>query len=68
MRPISRFFGTEVTFADRDIQEALEDSGFVAVYSHTERQTKKITELMTPFTPSSMEWYLRGGIRAWYRD
>lgn len=64
MRPISRFFATEVIYADRDIDHAQEGSGFVAVHSRTEQTTRRITELMNPFAPSSMEWYLAGGIRS----
>ncbi len=64
MRPISRFFATEAIYADRDIQHAFEGSGFLAVHSRTEQATRKITELIKPFAPSSMEWYLAGGIRS----
>ena len=64
MRPISRFFATEVTFADRNIELANEGAGLVAVHSRSEQETAKITELMKPFAPSSMEWYLAGGIRS----
>ncbi len=63
MRPISRFFATEAPFADHDIEHAKEGSGFLAVHSLTDQQTQTITELMSPFAPSSMEWYLTGGIR-----
>jgi hypothetical protein len=63
MRPISRFFGTEVVYADQDIVEAQEDSGFIAVHSVTEQETRSIVEQLAPFAPSSIEWYLAGGIR-----
>ena len=63
MRPISRFFGTEAAYADQDIEQAREGSGFLAVHSHTEEQTKFVMKQVRPFAPSSAEWYLTGGIR-----
>ncbi len=64
MRPLSRLLLTEATFADHDIDDANRVSGFVAVHSLTDQETKKIVEIMSPFAPSSMEWYLAGGIRS----
>jgi hypothetical protein len=64
MRPLSRLLFTEATFADHDIDDANGGSGFVAVHSLTDQETKKIAEIMTPFAPSSIEWYLAGGIRS----
>lgn len=74
MRPVSRFFGTEASFADRDVQNAEDGAGFVAVHSLTDQETARIQELMAPtestgqldpaFAPSSMEWYLPSGIRS----
>jgi hypothetical protein len=64
MRPISRFFGTEATFADQDIVHAHEGAGLLAVHSLTEQDTKRITSNLAPLEPSSMEWYLPGGVRS----
>ena len=64
MRPVSRFFGTEGLFSEHDIQLAKRGSGFLAVHSLTDQETKKIAETVKPFAPSSMEWYLAGGIQS----
>jgi hypothetical protein len=64
MRPVSLLFGTEALFAEYDIHHAKEKAGFLAIHSLTDQETEKITAAVTPFAPSSMEWYLAGGIRS----
>ena len=64
MRPLSRLLNTEVAFADRDIESARGGSGFIAAHSPTDETARRITELVKPFAPSSIEWYLAGGIRS----
>ncbi|MEO5926443.1 MAG: hypothetical protein ABIR70_21665 [Bryobacteraceae bacterium] len=49
MRPISRFFGTEATSADHDIERAKDGAGFIAVHSRTEKDTQRIPKRITPF-------------------
>jgi hypothetical protein len=63
MRPLSRLLDTEVVLADRHIQRARGGSGFIAAYSATD-DAKKITDLLKPFAPSSVDWCLAGGIRS----
>jgi hypothetical protein len=64
MRPISKFFGTEAAFSEHDVEQAKERYGFLAVHSSTDGETERIAQMLTPFAPSSMEWYLSGGIRS----
>jgi len=64
MRYLSRLLASEVAFADKDIEHAQEGSGFLAIYSRTDQDAAKIVNTAKPFAPSSMEWYLAGGIRS----
>ena len=64
MRYLSRLLASEVAFADHDIQSAREGAGFIVIYCRTDQDAETITHIIRPFAPSSMEWYLAGGIRS----
>ena len=64
MRYLSRLLASEVAFADKDIEQAKEGSGFLAIYSKTDQDAATILGTVKPFTPNSMEWYLAGGVRS----
>ena len=64
MRPLSRFIGTEAANADLNIEQAKEGAGFIAIHSPTEQDALKNMSVMKPFSPSSADWYLWGGIRS----
>jgi hypothetical protein len=64
MRPVSLFFGTEALFGEYDIHHAKEKAGFLAIHSVSDQETEKVTETVKPFEPTSMEWYLPGGIQS----
>ena len=64
MRPLSRFIGTEAKNADLNIAQAEWGSGFIAIHSPTEEQALSNMELMRQYEPSSVDWYLWGGVRS----
>ena len=64
MRSVSRFFGTEATFADSDIEDARHGAGFLAIHSLSDSEAAQIVELIRPLEPLTMQWYLAGGIRS----
>ena len=64
MTQLSRFFGTEAAFADNDVQFARSGAGFVAVHCEKEAEARRIHDLMAPFRPLSMQWYLNSAIRS----
>lgn len=64
MRPLSRFIGTEVNNADLNIEQAQEGSGFLAIHCPTEEEALRDAALIKPYNPSSVDWYLWGGIRS----
>ena len=64
MRPLSRFIGTEAPNADLNVEQAKEGAGFIAIHSPTEPEALKNMGVMKPFSPSSADWYLWGGIRS----
>ena len=64
MTQLSRFIGTEAAFADNDIRLARRGAGFVAVYCGDETEAQRIRDLMIPFQPMGIQWYLNSGIRS----
>lgn len=63
MTMLSRAFGTEQIFADDDAHDAREGAGFLAIHSPAEADAKRIQELLIPFGPKAMHWYLSGGVQ-----
>jgi len=64
MAAFSRFLGTEEVFADIDVNKAEKGAGFLAVYSPRDEHAEKIRDLVTPFEPLTMQWYLPGGVQS----
>ena len=64
MTGLSRTFGTEASFVDLDIDKAEHGAGFLAIHSLTDSKSARIVELVRPFEPLTMQWYLAGGIRS----
>ncbi len=64
MTQLSRFIGTEAAFVDNDVELAQRGAGFVAVYCEDEPESRRIHDLMLPFEPLAMQWYLSGAIRS----
>ena len=63
MTSISRFFGTEEVFADKDLAEARIGAGFLAVYCPRKEEADHIRDLAAPFDPLTMQLYLPDGIQ-----
>jgi hypothetical protein len=63
MASISRFFGTEEVFADKDLAEAKIGAGFLAVYCPRQEEADHIRDLVGPFDPLTMQLYLSDGIQ-----
>jgi hypothetical protein len=63
MASISRFFGTEEVFADKDIAETRIGAGFLAIYCPRQEEADHIRDLVEPFHPLIMQLYLPGGIQ-----
>lgn len=63
MASISRFFGTEEVFADKDLAEAKIGAGFLAVYCPRREEADHIRDLVAPFDPLTMQLYLPDGIQ-----
>jgi hypothetical protein len=64
MTEFSRFIDTEATLMDKDIQRARRGAGFVAVHSQNELETKRVRDIIEPFEPISVHWYLPTGIQS----
>jgi hypothetical protein len=62
MAMLSRVFGTEQIFADDDVQMARDGAGFVAVFSPTEADEKRIASTIKPYQPIAIHWYRTGGV------
>ena len=62
MTEISRFFDTEARKVDDDVHKAEEYCGFLVVHAPTDSEKAKIVELVKPFSPTAMRWYLPSGI------
>jgi hypothetical protein len=63
MASISRFFGTEEVFVDKDAAEARVGAGFLAVYCPRQEEADRIRDLMMPFDPLTMQLYLSSGVQ-----
>jgi hypothetical protein len=63
MTSISRFFGTEEVFADKDLDEARIGAGFLAVYCPRQEEANGIRDLVVPFDPATMQLYLSSGVQ-----
>lgn len=64
MRSLSRFIGTEAANSDLNIEQAKEGAGFIAIHSPTEQDALNIMRVIKPFSPTSADWYLWGGIQS----
>jgi hypothetical protein len=64
MTELSRFIDTEATKADKDIERAKHGAGFLVVHSPTEKESKRVQEIVAPLSPIAMHWYLPGGIQS----
>jgi hypothetical protein len=64
MTGLSRVFGTEQVFVEKDIRMAREGAGFAAIYSPVESEKDRIRLLLAPFNPLSMQLYLASGIES----
>ena len=64
MTEISRFFDTEATSVDHDTHKAAQRGGFLAVHTPNEVEKTKVAELVKPFAPAAMRWYLTSGIES----
>src|ERR1019366_9921352 len=62
MTEVSRFFDTEARKVDDDVLNAEKYSGFRAVHAPTDAEKARIVELVKPFSPLNMRWYLPSGI------
>jgi len=62
MTEFSRFIDTEASFFDRDVWEARQGAGFLAVHCSTQREADHIRRLVTPLHPSAMQWYRMGAV------
>jgi hypothetical protein len=62
MTGFSRLIGAEASFFDRDIWEARQGAGFLAVHCSTERVADHIRKLVMPLHPTAMQWYRTGGV------
>jgi len=57
MRTLSRYvFGSEAKFADADIEWA-KAAGFVIVHCSTQAESLRIGQIVSPFSPASIQWY-----------
>ena len=63
MASISRFFGTEEVFADKDLAETRIGAGFLAIYCPRQDEADRIRDLVVPFNPVTMQLYLPSGIQ-----
>ena len=58
MRTLSReIFGSEVKFADADIDRAKAGAGFVAIRCSTQEESMRIRQIVRPLSPVSIQWY-----------
>jgi hypothetical protein len=64
MTELSRFFDTEASKADHDIERAKAGAGFLVIHSPTEREANRIREILAPLSPIAMHWYLPGAIQS----
>jgi hypothetical protein len=64
MNEVSRFFDTEAVLVDQDVQHAKEGAGFLAVHSLNERASQRIREVVSPFAPIAMHWYLPAAVQS----
>lgn len=64
MTEVSRFFNTEAAFVDEDVERARDGAGFLAVHSPTEHESILVREIVVPFAPIAMHWYLPGAIQS----
>jgi hypothetical protein len=60
---ISRLLDTEVTLIDRYSHWARTGAGFLVAYSLTEEDAETISNLLKPFEPIAMHWFMAGYIR-----
>jgi hypothetical protein len=64
MTELSRFFDTEARKADDDIERARRGAGFLVIHSPTELEAYRIRDILAPFSPIAMHWYLPGAIQS----
>ena len=64
MTMLSRAFGTEQIFADRDVQRAHDGAGFLAIHCPVEADKARIQALLEPFEPVAMHYYQSGGVES----
>jgi len=64
MTEASRFIDTEARLLDRDVGQVRLGAGFLAVYAPLESGADHICEIVRPFAPLSMNWYLPAGVRS----
>jgi hypothetical protein len=62
MTELSRLFGTEAVFLDRDVWEAQHGAGFLIMPCRTEQEAGRIRTLLLPLHPSAMQWYRMGAV------
>ncbi len=64
MTSVSRALGDDATFVDRDIENAQKGSAFLIVRSETDEESARIRQIVRPFEPLTMHWYVGGGIQS----
>lgn len=62
MTELSRAFGTEAVYADRDLASAREGAAFVAVHCPTDDAKNEAWHLLEPTHPLVARYYSLGGI------
>jgi hypothetical protein len=63
MMQFSRLLGTEAGLVDCYVEWARQGAGFLIAYSPTDTQAEGIADLLKPFAPLAMHWFMAGYIR-----
>lgn len=64
MRGVSRALDTEAVIVDADIERAQKGAAFLAVYAPEESEVEHISNVIKPYGPIVMYWYLTRAIRS----
>ena len=62
MTELSRVFGTEALYADKDLAAAKKGAAFLAVYCPTEEVKSEAWKFLEPTHPLVARYYSSGGI------
>jgi hypothetical protein len=62
MTQLSRMFGTEALYADKDLADAKKGAAFVAVHCPTREGKTAVWKIIEPMRPSVARYYSFGGI------